>query len=463
MEKSELAQYVKNLQLGDISAFEIIYNETNTQVYNLLYSYTKSEYTSFDLMQETYLIVNDKIGSLKDPCAIKSWINRIAINKANRFFEKHKREVLLSEDGQDLFENQLELDEEFLPQEILESKEKQGIIKDIIDNLPIEQKTAVYLYYFDEQSLTEIAEDMKCSEGTVKSRLNYARKKIKKEVDTWEKKGTKLYGAGAPILLLLIEKQLGTESIPLDKASDLFKNIVNTIGEASFAHQVGSVSLSNKISATAKTTKKILGIKSAIAGVSIVVMVTGAVYINKKPEPIDNIYHEYITYSELEMDDGISSMNVSGDNIAIVNDLKEDKCIDLIFKEDNLEQDTTESKKEYINLVNLNGKEVVVDIVKENDDLRIHNSLDISSHSQFISYRYFTKGNIEKITSYDENIIKITNNSNKKQIEIEALDAGNTTAEIIDDKGLKGELQLELVKHKDIEKPILNSTYIECK
>lgn len=163
------------------------------------------------------------------------------------------------------------------------------------------------------------------------------------------------------------------------------------------------------------------------------------------------------------MDDGISSMNVSGDNIAIVNDLKEDKCIDLIFKEDNLEQDTTESKKEYINLVNLNGKEVVVDIVKENDDLRIHNSLDISSHSQFISYRYFTKGNIEKITSYDENIIKITNNSNKKQIEIEALDAGNTTAEIIDDKGLKGELQLELVKHKDIEKPILNSTYIECK
>lgn len=87
--------------------------------------------------------VNKKIDTLKEKKSFKSWINRIAINKANRYFEKNKKEVLLSEDGQGLFETQLEKDEEFLPQELLDSKEKQRIIKDIIDNLPLEQKTAV--------------------------------------------------------------------------------------------------------------------------------------------------------------------------------------------------------------------------------------------------------------------------------------------------------------------------------
>lgn len=251
MNNNELAHYAEKLREGDISAFEIIYNETNKQVYNLLYSYTKNEHTSFDLMQETYLTVNSKIGTIKDPYAIKSWINRIAINKANRYFEKNKKEILLSEEGKDLFETQFEEDEEFLPQEILDSKEKQKIIKDIIDNLPIEQKTAVYLYYFDELSLSEVAEDMECSEGTVKSRLNYARKKIKAEVDTWEKKGTKLYGTGVPVLLLLLQNQLGIEQISLDKANILLKDIVNGISGSSVigtVHQISNASLSSKIS-----------------------------------------------------------------------------------------------------------------------------------------------------------------------------------------------------------------------
>ena len=206
MDNKELGEYVEKLQEGDSSAFNVIYDQTKDNVYGLLCSYTKNMDQSNDLMQETYITVNEKIGTLKDKNSLKSWINRIAINKANRYFEKNKREVLLSEEGQVLFEAQLEKDEEFLPQELLDSMEKRKIIKDIIDNLPVEQKTAIYLYYFDEMSLAEVAEDMQCSEGTVKSRLNYARKKIKDEVDTWEKKGTKLYSTGIPVLLLLLTR-----------------------------------------------------------------------------------------------------------------------------------------------------------------------------------------------------------------------------------------------------------------
>ncbi|WP_270566687.1 sigma-70 family RNA polymerase sigma factor [Clostridium beijerinckii] len=292
MDNNELAYYVEKLQMGNISAFEVIYNETNNQVYNLLYSYTKNQETSFDLMQETYLTVNSKIGTLKDPYAAKSWINRIAINKANRFFEKNKKEVLLSEEGQELFENQFEEDEEFLPQEILDSKEKQKIIKDIIDNLPLEQKTAVYLYYFDELSLSEIAEDMECSEGTIKSRLNYARKKIKVEVDTWEKNGTKLYGTGVPLLLLLLKDQLGNENIPLDKANALLKDIItNIVGNSSastiFGVAKGNDKLANLVSAASKAVGKGLLIKASLIGGIAVISIGSFLFMNNKPAAVD--------------------------------------------------------------------------------------------------------------------------------------------------------------------------------
>lgn len=288
MDKRELAQYVEKLQTGDISAFEVIYNETNNQVYNLLYSYTKNEYTSLDLMQETYLTVNSKIGTIKDPSAIKSWINRIAINKANRFFEKSKKEILLSEEGQSLFETQLEEDEEFLPQEILDSKEKQKIIKDIIDNLPIEQKTAIYLYYFDELSLSEVAVDMECSEGTVKSRLNYARKKIKVEVDAWRKSGTKLYGTGIPVLLLILREQLDIENISLDKADIVLKNILASIGGSAVTNTISESAsnrnkLGNNLGATAKGTGTSLAVK-IVTGVIATVLIGSLAYFYAHPK-----------------------------------------------------------------------------------------------------------------------------------------------------------------------------------
>lgn len=451
MDRNELVKYVEKLQLGDISAFEVIYNETNNQVYNLLYSYTKNQETSFDLMQETYLTVNSKIGTLKDPYAVKSWINRIAINKANRFFEKNKKEILLSEEGQDLFETQFEEDEEFLPQEILDSKEKQRIIKDIIDNLPIEQKTAVYLYYFDELSLAEVAEDMGCSEGTVKSRLNYARKKIKAEVDTWEKKGTKLYGTGVPVLVLLLQNQLGIEQISLDKANILLKSIINGIGGSGVIgsiHQITNAGLSNKISGTAKVTKKVFGIKSAIAGVSATVAIAGLIYANNKPEPIDKREHFYITYSELKMEDGISSLDIINGDIAIANNLPDYRCVEIIRTDyDQIESQDIKviagTGKEDIKVTDVNGKQGVIEIEKLDECISIYTQS--KERDKFIASKVFTDGTITKISGYDENIVQIINEPDKKLIEINLLKKGNTTAEIIDDNGLKGQLNLEIM------------------
>ena len=61
---------------------------------------------------------------------------------------------------------------------------------------------SVLFYYYDEMSVKDIAAAMETSEGTVKSRLNYARRAIKNGVEDYERKGIKLYSA-SPILLLV--------------------------------------------------------------------------------------------------------------------------------------------------------------------------------------------------------------------------------------------------------------------
>lgn len=274
-------------------------------------------------MQETYITVNKKINTLKDKESVKSWINRIAINKANRYFEKNKREILLSEDGQGLFEAQLEKDEEFLPQELLDSKEKQRIIKDIIDNLPLEQKTAVYLYYFDELSLAEVAEDMQCSEGTVKSRLNYARKKIKSEVDTWEKKGTKLYSTGIPVLLLLLRSQLGDVNMPIEN-SVMNQINANNLSNGNSSEEIqdanpnnASNNIKDGIGQTTQIAGKAVGIKTGIAGLAIVAALgSGAVLFNKINDNhlVNSNYGEFnkdITLSIKELEEKEKTIKVS--------------------------------------------------------------------------------------------------------------------------------------------------------
>lgn len=70
-------------------------------------------------------------------------------------------------------------------------------MKEILNGLPEDQKLCVLMYYYEELSVSDIADALGCSTGTVKSRLNYARKKIRNDVEELERKGTKLYSVAA--------------------------------------------------------------------------------------------------------------------------------------------------------------------------------------------------------------------------------------------------------------------------
>lgn len=93
------------------------------------------------------------------------------------------------------------LGERLVPDKALDTDEIQRMILGLVENLPPEQRMAVLCYYYDEMSIREIAQAIETSEGTVKSRLNYAHKSIKTGLESYERKGIRLYSA-APLPLL---------------------------------------------------------------------------------------------------------------------------------------------------------------------------------------------------------------------------------------------------------------------
>lgn len=104
------------------------------------------------------------------------------------------------ERGRGQYANLEDLDQQAVPDAVLDNKETQRLMMELIDALPPEQRMSVLFYYYDEMSVKEIAQAMETTEGTVKSRLNYARKSIKAVVEDLEKRGTKLYSI-APLPL----------------------------------------------------------------------------------------------------------------------------------------------------------------------------------------------------------------------------------------------------------------------
>ncbi len=184
-------------------------------------------------MQETYLQIYNKIDTLKNEETFLVWVGRIATNKTLRFIQKDSKEVLVKEDDSDfIFERASDDKEEFLPEDIMLNKEKKKKIQDIINNLSEEQKITVQYYYLAEMSVSEIAEEMQCSTGTVKSRLNYARKNIKAAVlDTEKREGIKLYSiSGFPIFALIFREEVVSAVVPSAVSSSVVKGIGDIVG-----------------------------------------------------------------------------------------------------------------------------------------------------------------------------------------------------------------------------------------
>ena len=209
-----ISHLVEKIKKGDNKSFEKLYKLTEHEVWFTCISFLKNETTAQDIMQETYITAFLKIQSLEKSSQIRSWLNRIAVNKCKNYL-KGKGEIQLDDE---IFENQAIVDERIsIPEEYISDKAKREIILSIMQEVLSDvQYQTVIMHYFNEMTVDEIAEVFECSRGTVLSRLNYSRAKMKTAIEDYENKsGDKLHGVVVvPFFTTIFKEEAKSLAVP---------------------------------------------------------------------------------------------------------------------------------------------------------------------------------------------------------------------------------------------------------
>lgn len=206
----ELVLSAKN---GNKKAFDKLYKLTSNDVWFTCVSLLKDEENAKDIMQETYITAFLKLDTLKDEEKFCGWLTAIATNKSKN---KLKGKVEYQIDDEVLIAK-TETDELMLPEEYITKTEKRKVLLQIMeDTLSFNQYQTVLMFYFDEMSISEIAQGLEISEGTVKSRLNSSRAKMKTAIEDYEKKsGDKLHGVVVvPFFTTIFKEEAKSLAVP---------------------------------------------------------------------------------------------------------------------------------------------------------------------------------------------------------------------------------------------------------
>ena len=209
----KIKELVSSAKSGNKKSFDKLYELTHNDVWYNCLSLLKDEENAKDIMQETYITAFLKLNTLKDEEKFCGWLTAIATNKSKN---KLKGKVEYQIDDEVLIAK-TETDELMLPEEYITKTEKRKVLLQIMeDTLSFNQYQTVLMFYFDEMSIAEIAQALEISEGTVKSRLNSSRAKMKTAIEDYEKKsGDKLHGVVVvPFFTTIFKEEAKSLAVP---------------------------------------------------------------------------------------------------------------------------------------------------------------------------------------------------------------------------------------------------------
>ena len=209
----KIKELVSSAKSGNKKSFDKLYELTHNDVWYNCLSLLKDEENAKDIMQETYITAFLKLDTLKDEEKFCGWVTTIAVNLCKK---KLKGKVEYQIDDEVLIA-ETETDELMLPEEYITKTEKRKVLLQIMeDTLSFNQYQTVLMFYFDEMSISEIAQGFEISEGTVKSRLNSSRAKMKTAIEDYENKsGDKLHGVVVvPFFTTIFKEEAKSLAVP---------------------------------------------------------------------------------------------------------------------------------------------------------------------------------------------------------------------------------------------------------
>lgn len=177
------SQLVLLYQNGNEEAFEVLLLKHKSRIYTAIYLIVKDRYQAEDLLQETFIKVVNTIkgGRYNEEGKFLPWVSRIAHNLAIDHFRKRKRypEIVLEEGSKVFNSMQFSGDSMENAQILRDSKSK---LRDLIKELPTEQKHVLIMRHYFDMSFQEIADRSGVSINTALGRMRYALINLRKKM-----------------------------------------------------------------------------------------------------------------------------------------------------------------------------------------------------------------------------------------------------------------------------------------
>jgi len=190
------AEIIERILNGDVNSFEIIVKKYEKMIYNLAVTKTQNRETAQDISQECFLRAYKMLRSYRTDSAFSTWIYRICQNLIIDFYRKDKKiktvslTPMTSPDDGDIKEKDIDIeDTESEPSEQIIRAEKIKKIREIINLLPDDLREMIVLRDLQNFNYAQISEMTGIEIGTVKSRLNRARGKLKDYITENNKNG----------------------------------------------------------------------------------------------------------------------------------------------------------------------------------------------------------------------------------------------------------------------------------
>lgn len=177
------AKLVENFRNGDIESFNRLVERWQQRIHRFAYRYFASHDEAMEITQKTFIKVYKKLNTLDDADKFSAWIYRIANNlcldetkRAGRRRSASMEALPRHPVAESLASN---------PDQQVQRSELGSILQLALNRLPPEQRIVVIMKEYEGLKFREIAEILDEPENTVKSRLYYGLKKLRKLFEQW--------------------------------------------------------------------------------------------------------------------------------------------------------------------------------------------------------------------------------------------------------------------------------------
>lgn len=177
---------IRRAQQGDVEAYDVLVRRYQGKIYALAYNMTSNKEDAEDRVQDVFIKAFHSLRHFKGESSFYTWLYRIAINRTINFLKTRKNRITLSlndmDSGAERDPAYVELRARESPIRDVSLIELQEKLNKALQTLSEKHRVVVVMHDIQGVPHEEIARIMGCSQGTVRSRLFYARQQLQKEL-----------------------------------------------------------------------------------------------------------------------------------------------------------------------------------------------------------------------------------------------------------------------------------------